>query len=74
MSIIKPKTHALWYQYKLLSKKKYMMVRMGKLVALSILDDEGSTLEVNRMARREEKADNEISMWESYASRLQEII
>jgi len=55
-------------------KKKYMMVRMGKLVALSILDDEGSTLEVNRMARREEKADNEISMWESYASRLQEII
>jgi hypothetical protein len=54
-------------------EKKYTMIRIGKLVAVSILDDEGSTLEVNRIAR-EEKAVNEVSMWESYAPRLQEII
>jgi hypothetical protein len=52
-------------------EKKYTMIRIGKLVAMSILDDEGSTLEVNRMARREEEADNEVSMWKT---RLQEII
>jgi hypothetical protein len=51
-----------------------MMIGIGKLVVVSILDDEGSTLEINRMARREEKADNEVSMWESYAPRLQEVI
>jgi hypothetical protein len=42
-------------------EKKYTMIRMGKLVAMSILEDGWSTLEVNRMARREEKADNEVS-------------
>jgi hypothetical protein len=55
-------------------EKKYTMIRIGKLVAMSILDDEGSKLEVDRMARREEKADNEVSKWEPYASRLQQII
>ena len=52
-------------------KKKYTMIRIGKLVAVSTLDDQGSTLEVNRIARRQGKADSEVSMWES---RLQEII
>jgi hypothetical protein len=53
-------------------RKKNMMIGIGKLVVVSILDDEGFTLEINRMARREEKAGNEVSMWESYAPRLQE--
>jgi len=34
-------------------EKKYMMIRIGKLVAVSFLDEEGSTSEVNRTARRE---------------------
>jgi hypothetical protein len=52
-------------------EKKYTMIRIRNLVAVSILDDEWATLEVNRMARREGKADNEVSMWKS---RLQEIV
>jgi hypothetical protein len=55
-------------------KNKYTMIRIGKLVAASILDNEGSTLEVNRMARRKQKADSKVSMWESYAPRIQKII
>lgn len=57
-------------------ENKYTMIRIGKLVAVSILDDEGSTLEVShsRMASREGKADNKVSMWESYTPRIQKII
>ena len=50
------------------------MIRIGKLVVVSILDDEWPTLEVNRMARREGKADNEVSMRESRALRLHEMV
>ena len=45
-----------------------------KLVVVSILDDEWPTLEVNRVARREGKADNEVSMRESRALRLHEMV
>jgi hypothetical protein len=57
-------------------ENKYTMIRIGKLVAVSILDDEGSTSEVShgRMARREGKVDNKVNMWESYAPRIQKII
>jgi flagellar biosynthesis/type III secretory pathway ATPase len=52
---------------------RYTTIRIGKPVVGSILDDEGSTLDGNRMAR-EEKADSEVSVLESYATRPREMM